>query len=147
MSNLTYTQLRSMNRQEVFDYVTEHLFRQGEASRSVDGLCSYRGDAGKECAVGCIIPDKHYRKDLEGLSACGSSFIHKIEEISPPLHKKMKSIGFNFLRDLQCVHDMGLSWKDTRSLKERLKVVARDYNLNTDVFKGLRLRKKETNGI
>ena len=53
--------------------IAAHLAKQREQSKKVrgdnDSYCSYRGDEGLMCAVGCLIPDEMYNVDLEGMSA------------------------------------------------------------------------------
>lgn len=54
----------------LFEKVEAHLLSQ--MSRSVDsalGLCMYRGAGGKMCAVGCLIDDAHYSRELEGAAS------------------------------------------------------------------------------
>lgn len=54
-----------MNRQEVFDKVVNHLLTQNQKSIDESSQCMYRGINGLMCAVGCLIPDEFYNKDLE----------------------------------------------------------------------------------
>ena len=64
----------ALTKQEVFDKVATHLLTQMEQSRSeaAKGFskeptgCAYRGDGGKMCAVGCLIPDDIYDEEMEG---------------------------------------------------------------------------------
>jgi len=56
---------------EVFDRVKTHLLAQGERSQQQpkglkgDG-CAYHGANGLKCAVGCLITEEAYSKELEG---------------------------------------------------------------------------------
>lgn len=52
--------------QELFDYVTSFLLKQGEQSRGPGGACAYRGRDGLMCAVGCVVPDEFYSPSMEG---------------------------------------------------------------------------------
>jgi hypothetical protein len=59
-----------MNAQEIFDTVARHLMTQGaQALRKKPGLndetCAYRGDDGKKCAVGALIPDNIYVPEMD----------------------------------------------------------------------------------
>jgi len=57
-----------LTKQEMFDKVAVHLLTQGK--RSTQGTsCAYRGDGGLKCAIGCLIPDERYSRDLEGEAA------------------------------------------------------------------------------
>ena len=90
-----------MKKQEVFDTVARHLLTQKRRSYvNNEGaeLCCYRGPRGLKCAVGALIPDELYSKDLEGL-AVGSG----------PVAIVCKQLGIvrhlNLLADLQDLHD------------------------------------------
>jgi len=96
----------TMDKQLTYDMVRDHLMTQGEPSQVYDReeeatICRYRGDDGRMCAVGCLIPDELYRPELEGrivrelpgdvLAAIGADSDEAIE----------------FLRGLQMIHDLG----------------------------------------
>ncbi len=51
--------------QEVFDKVVSHLRSQGGPAVNEEGTCMYRAPGGKKCAVGCMIPDDVYSKNME----------------------------------------------------------------------------------
>ncbi len=55
-----------MTLQEIFDKVILHLRRQHVVSVCVFGACAYRGDEGRQCAIGCLIPDDEYDPNMEG---------------------------------------------------------------------------------
>ena len=61
----------SRTQQEVVDTVAKHLREQGERSMAEDGdgdpMCAYRGEAGRMCAIGCLISDGRYRPQWEGI--------------------------------------------------------------------------------
>lgn len=52
--------------QEVFDVAVEGVILQGGPSTNTVGWCLYRGDGGRACAVGQLIPDDLYAPELEG---------------------------------------------------------------------------------
>lgn len=104
-----------MTKQELFTKVSSHLRQQ--RSRSVmtrpgrgSGVivaCAYRGEDGKKCALGILIPDDKYNPDIEG--ARGSDVIKNYTEIKKP------SKGLLRLADaLQAIHDTiePTSWGD-----------------------------------
>lgn len=82
-----------MNTQEIFDKVVTHLLTQNEKSLGYDGLCKYRGNNGLMCAVGCLITDKDYRLEIEGLSASHCTVLNSLGYSDP------------ILEDLQIIHD------------------------------------------
>lgn len=105
-----------------FNAVCEHLIRQGRQSMSDSRDCLYRDEYGNSCAVGCRIPDKFYRLDMEGklvagLIAEGYELPSEIIEYS------------DLFRSLQNVHDDDSNWRNMSILKESLQNVANRYNL------------------
>jgi hypothetical protein len=56
-----------MTRQQLFDYVTHFIHKQGKPSlnRKNGVFCSYRGTHKTMCAFGCIIPDEVYDGNME----------------------------------------------------------------------------------
>src|SRR5690606_13748718 len=66
-NKITLRNLCEKTEQEVFDYVCEHLVRQGKPSWSSKyGVCLYLDDEGNKCAAGCLISDDEYKTDYEG---------------------------------------------------------------------------------
>lgn len=57
-----------MASREIFDKVKAHLLEQNCTATNSDGDCMYRGANGTKCAVGFLIDDQVYYKDLEGNS-------------------------------------------------------------------------------
>lgn len=98
-----------MNKQEIFDKVAAHLLKQKVAAVGEHGSCRYRGMNGTSCAVGCLIPDEHYKEDMEGYSV---NVV--IEQPAPERATLFSSVlkasgideeNFKLLLDLQFVHD------------------------------------------
>ena len=112
-----------MTEQEVFDTVAKHLLAQGARSKS-GGECAYRGDGGLKCAVGCLIADSDYVKDMEGL------IVHDLlEHYSAPSLEPIRQHKPLLLR-LQHLHDVGKpgEWVVT------LRWLAEEYNLSPAVL-------------
>lgn len=59
--------MAELTQQEMFDRVAVHLLKQGTASVDRYGKCSYRGTAGRMCAIGVLIGDDEYSPGMEGL--------------------------------------------------------------------------------
>lgn len=90
-------------KQEIFDEVVKGLasqgFKQSLLPEKDGGGCAYRGDHGRKCAVGHLIPDEKYSKAFEGDSVAE----YNIQEV-------LKSEGYEdacFLDQLQHCHDSG----------------------------------------
>lgn len=59
------------SKQETFDMAVGGVIRQGGPSINIDQgdvICAYRGEHGRKCAAGQLIPDVAYRPGLEGQS-------------------------------------------------------------------------------
>lgn len=55
--------------QQIFDVVALHLLTQNAKSLDESGKqCMYRGEAGRKCAAGVLIPDDKYSFNLEAKS-------------------------------------------------------------------------------
>lgn len=97
----------TITNQEVFDAVVQHLAAQNAKSlgkfdpTDEDAVCFYRGDGGKMCAIGALIPDSQYTANVEGYKASG--VIAQFEKASAKNH----SLGLlgGILDDLQDCHD------------------------------------------
>jgi hypothetical protein len=79
-------------KQEVFNIVYTHLFKQNK--QSFDGyICCYRNENLK-CAAGVLIPDECYKPEFEG-----RGWRRLVEEnVVPPEHSDL-------ICDLQFIHD------------------------------------------
>lgn len=98
-----------MTRQEIFTKVSTHLLTQGVRATGPRG-CSYRGDNGTKCAVGCLISDEHYTKGLEG----GSVDSLVVQEALANSGIDLDSESRSLLSSLQRLHDNcgPLTWAD-----------------------------------
>jgi hypothetical protein len=57
-----------LNKQEVFTKVKNHLLTQRQKSirdSAQNSRCVYRGPSGLMCAIGCLIPDSKYTKEMD----------------------------------------------------------------------------------
>jgi hypothetical protein len=64
--------ISTATRQQMFDFMLNHLRNQGGPSVDEDfgdSACMYRGNNGRMCAIGCMIPDRLHNPKLEGLAA------------------------------------------------------------------------------
>lgn len=106
-----------MNAQDIFDKVVKHLRKQ-DGKALINGLCAYRGDGGRKCAFGVLIPDKLYDKKFEG------KLIWGVFHLSPELQNKYSEHA-GLIAELQRVHDMEsvLNWE------KHFKRIAEGYGL------------------
>lgn len=102
-----------MNAQEIFDTVATHLLKQN--ARSMGGIgdggepyCRYRGDAGRKCAIGCLIPDEVYTTEMERNPV--GALTTRFKEALPSYFREHIAL----LCDLQTIHDQyePSGWRD-----------------------------------
>lgn len=102
-----------MDKQAIYNQVRDHLLKQGEQSRQparpstfgpVEGVCAYRGEGGKMCAVGCLIKDEFYSPELENKTCDTPQVAEVLGKSGIPTDWKT----IDFLRDLQEIHDSDL---------------------------------------
>lgn len=102
-----------MNRQDIYTKVRTHLLKQNERATDEYGSCAYRGENGKKCAIGCLIPDDLYDYSFEGEGASelpqaiydylGVNYEEAIQKYSGDGGKDDGDLGF--LIGLQNIHD------------------------------------------
>ena len=95
-----------MTNQEILDKVANHLLTQNEkAYNDSTHSCAYLDSEGRKCAVGCLIPDDQYSKELEGAILTSNPKLKALP--------CMQGLDIDFLRDLQTIHDhrLILNWR------------------------------------
>ena len=114
-------QVKSLvDRSDVFNYVVDHLRRQGRKSVIFGGLgpyCAYRGlDANPTmCAIGALITDDEYDREWEGISVANLLGGHTDLWLpEPPPNSLLERLAPHeeMLIDLQSFHDGELSYTD-----------------------------------
>lgn len=106
----------TMNYQEVFNTVKNHLLTQGvPAVRFGENVgcptgCLYRGKGGLKCAVGVLIEDEFYSEDFEEQAPSqdlNPSKAKKMlwEALEKSLNIKLDTKSKEFLAELQEIHD------------------------------------------
>ena len=96
-----------MNRQKVYDTVKKHLLKQKSRSESFSMVnesstgCLYRGPNGKKCAIGCLIIDGRYSKNIEGKGVSNPIVKNALYAWAKPKTENDE----NFLSELQSIHD------------------------------------------
>ena len=87
---------------DVFNKVSEHLLAQNDRSLSLAGLyCVYRSNSGLKCAVGCLIKDEFYSRELEGRYV-RTNVIESVLKLSGvPITEEVLKL----LEELQRLHD------------------------------------------
>ena len=92
------------NDRTVFEYVEEHLLRQGSRSTS-HGLCLYRGPDDVACAVGCLLTDEEARVGDSGTTTGEAFDLSELIDKLPSVAERIGHVDRGMLLDLQNVHD------------------------------------------
>jgi glycerol dehydrogenase-like iron-containing ADH family enzyme len=106
--------------QEVYDTVKAHLLRQNTRSL-INRTCAYRGAHGAKCAVGVLIQDAYYDKDIEGCAAFNSEVIKALRASDIPTDEETMEMLFQ----LQMIHDK----YEIEEWPDRIEKVAVDFEL------------------
>jgi hypothetical protein len=97
------------DRSDIFNYVVDHLRKQGDKSLRPDGgICAYRGRNENMCAVGCLIADDEYDPSWEGR---GIDLLVEENQLPPGLKARIES-NLDMLANLQYFHDDYLEYRD-----------------------------------
>ena len=96
------------DRSEVFNYVIDHLRKQGERSVADGQNCAYRGVGGTMCAVGALIADDEYNPKWENKSV--DQLLD--QNLLPPRLKHQFFQDLAMLEDLQHFHDHSLEFEN-----------------------------------
>lgn len=113
---------QTLTRQEIFDTAYRGLEAQG-FKQSLNGSgCSYRGDDGRKCAIGHIIPDERYNSDMEGIAA---------DNLADKCLNDLIAISdYDFIWRLQRCHDGSY---EPKAMQECLRELADGYDLTVPV--------------
>lgn len=119
--------LNDLTAQEVYNIVRDHLLTQNKKSKKdIDGrqVCAYKGENGLSCAVGCLIPDDVYTRNMEGKSVvCMDIYCPSMNlDLAGFFRKHSQLLG-----ELQSLHDSQLF--SVEDWPERLAVIAERHNL------------------
>ena len=125
--------MREMTQQEAFNKVSRHLLTQNKRAEFKGFGCVYRGDGGTKCAIGCLIPNKYYRDEMDN-DGDGIGDSINVEELLykyPNLPLRFRHLPTPFLEELQDIHD-GV---DVKKWKDELKKFGYRHKLSIAVLK------------
>ena len=109
-----------MTNQQAFDKIVARLMDGAGRAVTKNNTCVYRAPNGLKCAVGCLIPDDEYSKDMEG------NYVVDLQwAISSGLDLELLSY-------LQYIHDEPDLWDGNNLTSEgmsELQQIAQGYNL------------------
>lgn len=133
-----------MNKQEIFETVSKHLFAQGERSYDeVECICQYRGPDGTKCAIGALIPDELYdrKMDLSSYFKEGNG-TDMIWSHFPKLVEHLGADNQSLVGELQSVHDISYHWDSSDALRCELKTVGFGHDLDTEFLNDLKFENR-----
>lgn len=83
--------------QKAFNKAVKFLLKQNKKSIDNNGKCLYRGPNNTRCGAGVLLPDRLYRKEMEG----------QVCWVSNTVGEAIKSCGYStvFVRKIQVIHD------------------------------------------
>jgi len=123
MKVITIHNYQEATKQEIFDFVANHLLTQNEKALNYSNECVYRTEKDNKvikCAAGCLIPDVDYNSEIECKSwtkiGLGKFMSCVIDSDNDKIIRKLQQIHDNFLVS---------TWKDKLSIlakKENLQV-------------------------
>lgn len=103
--------------ENVFVFVGRKLIAQNAKSLSESGLCRYRGENGRCCAVGHLIPDENYNEHMEG---------QLVEVLINMYNVEIDKEKMSLLTKLQDLHDI---FEPSKWL-EKLEEIASEYGFD-----------------
>lgn len=101
--------------QETFDTVVTHLASMTHRSMDNDEVCAYRSADGNSCAVGCLITDEEYTRDIEG------SRVYAASCLLPDFQNEYRD-HLDMLMFLQRIHDDSKNWTTVDRVEMRTKL-------------------------
>lgn len=95
MIDAIFKRISKMSYKRLYTTVKAHLLKQNKRASNGYGTCYYKKDDLK-CAVGCLIPDNLYTKELEGKPV---TVLAQISRVKLSLAKQ------DMLKEFQIIHD------------------------------------------
>lgn len=120
-SKLTRGLPATITPQSVFDKALFGIRQQGGFAKS-GGICRYRM-SNLACAIGWLLPDDRYRKDLEGMS---------VEQLMGETLEELEGVDVNLLCDMQVAHDEAASLEEWET---RMQYIAESFGLTYSPLK------------
>lgn len=141
--------MNKLNMQETFENVVRHLYAQGHPAMDESGACLYRGPNGTKCAVGCLIPDDLYKRQMDEDGGSVLNLLPMFPELWElfDVRDNNNKEWQDFLHQLQLAHDCQ-SFKsfeclyfNKNKLDMDLKAVATKFKLDDSFMSGLDLNR------
>ena len=121
MKVITIHNYQEATKQEIFDFVVNHLLTQKEQSISSKNNCYYKIEKDNKvlkCSAGCLIPDEDYELSIEGE-------IWKSYSLGKNFPQIIDSDKDGIINELQTIHDSF----NVSQWNEQLRILAEKENL------------------
>lgn len=115
---ISLNNLGKVSKQEVFEYIVNHLVTQNERSLNKERFCAYRGINNLKCAAGCLIADDEYYPEMED-----EAWYEIADDFNVPCDH-----GY-LIDQLQTIHDMHYPFK---GWLEKVRVLGEKEGLNVE---------------
>jgi hypothetical protein len=120
---------KELTAQQIFNKVAMHLAKQGKKAMSRTGFCRNYTEEGLRCAVGCLMPIRHYKRNKNDWGGSPYAVMGALAKYGVNYDKQS-----DLLNELQNVHDMdkvsrwgqklrGLAKKQKLEIPEWLRLV------------------------
>lgn len=131
--------------QSAFDLVCAHIFNQGEQAKNETFGCAYlsKTDPTKRCAVGALLTAeecKHLdlREDGDINTILGDMLEEGHDtEIDNTIWEKFAPLAPGLLGLLQVVHDKEDNWLYTKDMRDALRSVGYEHQLDVSCLEGM----------
>lgn len=103
-----------MTKYQIFKKVSLHLLKQGVQSIDSSEGCLYRHETeNRKCAIGCLIPDALYKKEMEGstVDTLVDDYPEVLKHITGSEDLEKSNDVIDLLYDLQAIHDTERNWE------------------------------------
>jgi hypothetical protein len=121
-----------MTPQEIFDTVSDHLFKQGKRS-SDNQYCRYHGEDGLKCSVGILVPEEDYFPEMDQGNKTIKTLINTYEDKFPEWMKE----NLGLLCELQSIHDKQYHWENSKKMLDALTATALAYDIDPGKLDGI----------
>ncbi|MEK6860507.1 MAG: hypothetical protein AABY07_00920 [Nanoarchaeota archaeon] len=95
-----------MTTQQIFNKVWKYFIVDKNPLGNEDGSCRLRTKSGYKCAIGCLIPNRDYRKGMDEVNTIEQAIkFYPVLKKLLPVDIEEYNYQVNFLRKLQVAHD------------------------------------------
>jgi hypothetical protein len=113
--------------EKLFRIAADHLVSQAEISADEYGVCSYRGNLGRMCAIGVLIHKEFYDPEIEGTAIAKYPEDEVLSAVALSHNVDEKDLDVDMLIALQRIHDEVDSYWWGISLESKAKELGFDW--------------------